>query len=124
VYVLGGGPYVEDRAIWVRGGGAAQFTIVSRDVGPRTVTITLVNGPSANPVGISIAGDTRRIDLEASASAVVPVVLDGEGAASVLVTSPSGFRPSDDGQSADRRYLGVRVEFGDVSRDAPPTVDQ
>lgn len=124
VYVFGGAPFVEDRAIWVRGGGGAHLAIASRDAGPRTVTIRLVNGPSANPVVVSIAGETQRIDLEASASAVVPVVLDGEGAASVLVTSPSGFRPSDDGQSADRRYLGVRVEFGDASRDAPPTVDQ
>jgi hypothetical protein len=54
----------------------------------------------------------------------VPVSMTGRGPVNVSVTSPSGFRPSDDGQSADGRYLGLRVEFGDASENAPPAVDQ
>jgi hypothetical protein len=124
VYVVAGAPFVEDQALWVRGGGAAQLTLATRDTSPRTLTMTLSNGPTRNPVDVTMDGETRRIDLEPSASAAVPVPMTGRRAVHVSVTSPSGFRPSDDGQSADRRYLGVRVAFGDAPASAPPAVDQ
>jgi hypothetical protein len=124
VYVVGGAPYVEVRALWVRGGGAAQLRLAARHTSPRPLTMTLSNGPHRNLVDVTIADETRRIELAPSASAVVPVSVTGAGPVTVTVTSPSGFRPSDDGQSADRRYLGVRVAFGDAPENAPPAVDQ
>jgi hypothetical protein len=124
LYVFGGAPFVEGRAMWVRRGGAAHLGLAARDSTPRPLTIRLVNGPNRNPVEVTVAGETRRIDLESSASVAIPVTVPERGVLRVSVASPSGFRPSDDGRNPDGRYLGVRVEFGDASADPPPTVDQ
>jgi hypothetical protein len=120
VYVLGDTAFVEGRALWVRGAQTAQLVLVPTDGSERQVALRLSNGPHENPVVVTIAGQSRRLDLVPSAVTVVTVTLAPGAPLAVSVTSPSGFRPSDDGQSLDGRYLGVRVEFDDAGGDPPP----
>lgn len=124
VHVLDDAAFVEGRALWVRGAQTARLVLVPTDGPERQVVLRLSNGPYENPVVVGIAGQLHRLGLAPSAVTVVTVTLPSGTSVPVSITSPSGFRPSDDGQSLDDRYLGVRVEFGDARGDAPSEGDR
>jgi hypothetical protein len=108
VFFHGPSVYVEPEDFWVRGGHTADFTLAA-DRGRQTVALELINGETANDLAIDLGTRRWRLRLEAIESRTIQVALTREGTALVRLTSPAGFRPSDDGTNADRRYLGVRV---------------
>jgi hypothetical protein len=124
VYVFGEGAFVEGSAMWVRGANRVDLAVHRRGDVPRVLTIRLRNGPVLNPVVVTVSGEERSLDLAPSSSAEVSVPLESDRPVRVSITSSAGFRPSDDGQTQDRRYLGVWVEFGEAPSDASPPPDQ
>jgi hypothetical protein len=120
VFVLGGAPFVEGEALWVRGRGAADLVLTAGGSGPGSIAIRLSNGPVPNSVELEVAGETHQLDFGPWGQREVPVEVPGGDAVPVRILSSGGFRPADDGESRDERYLGVRVEFGGAPVDAPP----
>jgi hypothetical protein len=108
VFFHGPSVYVEPEDFWVRGGHTADFTLAA-ERGRQTVALELINGEAANDLAIDLGTRQWRLRLEATESRTIQVALTREGTALVRLTSPAGFRPSDDGTNEDRRYLGVRV---------------
>jgi hypothetical protein len=96
--------FVEDAAFWVA--ARAQATFAVPGAGP--VTLRLVNGPHPNDIVID-GGTVIHLESGGATDLTLPPV--PEGARSVAIRSAGGFRPSDDGRSADRRELGVRVSL-------------
>lgn len=102
---------IEDGAFWVSGESTAGVVFAPDDHVER-LRLRLVNGPEGNHVDVRTdtatwsdvlaAGEVRDLDLPLSTA----------GTAFLEITSRRGFRPSDDGVSSDRRYLGVRIEIG------------
>lgn len=97
--------YLEDGSFWVRGGETSEMMLTSRGA----AQVVLENGGSANDVKVAIGSWTSTVSLSPGATLPLPPIPPEAGAARVSITSRSGFRPSDTGSSADRRYLGVRV---------------
>ncbi|ODS51925.1 MAG: hypothetical protein ABS36_19355 [Acidobacteria bacterium SCN 69-37] len=122
VLVLDGEPFVEGRAMWVRGAGSVALALTTADPAGKTSVLHLANGPGPNRVVVTIDGSVRHLDLGASETIDVPVPVSPAAAVRVHVESPAGFKPSDDGVSRDARYLGVWLTFGDASRDDAPRV--
>jgi hypothetical protein len=105
------GVYVEPEWFWVRGGQSALFTVAAGR-GRSTIPVTVINGEAANEPRIEWGEGDKVVRLAPLESHTIDVALSPDGLAVVTVTSPSGFRPSDDGVREDRRYLGVRVKVG------------
>ena len=100
--------YVEPDGFWARGGMTTTF-VVAAERGRRDVNLTLTNGEAANEAVLALGTRNERIALRPFESQTVTVGISREGVSLVRLTPTSGFRPSDDGVSEDRRYLGVRV---------------
>lgn len=114
-YLLDDDVFREGRGFWVGGGKTAHLVVVAADSAPGTLAITIVNGPRPNAVVLAVDGQVRRLDLASSEVAVVELPVPGLEPVRVDITSPEGFRPSD-----DRRYLGVRVELAEATAGEPP----
>ena len=110
VFFYGPTIYVEPDGFWVRGGQAAEFT-VAVERGRPSLGLALANGDAGNDLRVEWGSHEERLSLAAAESRTISVDLTRAGSGFVRVTSPSGFRPSDDGVSADHRYLGVRVKI-------------
>jgi hypothetical protein len=110
VFFHGPTVYVEPDGFWVRGGQTAEFTIAVERGQPR-IGLALTNGDAANVLKLEWGSRRETLTLAAAESRTIGVDVTREGSALVRLTSPSGFRPSDDGASEDRRYLGVRVRI-------------
>jgi hypothetical protein len=101
--------YAEKDGFWLRG---ASSTDVVWAGGPgmagRTRVIRLHNGGTLNTVTVR-SGDWQEVltlDPWQERSVSLPAA-DALGAWRVSLSSSAGFRPSDDGTSADRRFLGA-----------------
>lgn len=105
VFALDDMAYMEPGALWVRGEQTAAF-VVRADAG-RAATLRLTAGPVPNDVQLAAGAWTRTVAL--AAGQVVDVALPAEALApqTLLVTSGTGFRPSEHGPSGDVRRLGV-----------------
>jgi hypothetical protein len=111
VFALDDMAYMEPGALWVRGEQTAAF-VVRADAG-RAATLRLTAGPVPNDVQLAAGAWTRTVAL--AAGQVVDVALPAEALApaTLLVTSRTGFRPSEHGPSGDVRRLGVFVTWPD-----------
>jgi hypothetical protein len=112
VFFYGPTIYVEPDGFWVRGGQTAVFTIAV-ERGRPNIDLALANGDAANDLRLEWGSRQEKLTLAPAESRTVNVDMTRDGSALVRLTSPSGFRPSDDGASQDRRYLGVRVKVGE-----------
>jgi hypothetical protein len=100
--------YVEDDGFWVRGQAAADL-VIAAEGGRSAAAVELTNGPQPNVITLTDPAGRQTLRLSASESRRVDLRLDAHGQVRVRIASASGFRPSEVGPSADRRYLGVRV---------------
>ena len=111
VFFYGPTIYVEPDGFWVRGGQTAEFTIAV-ERGRPSVGLGSGEWGGAERSDAWSGEHTGRGWLSRHAeSRTINVDMTRDGSALVRLTSPSGFRPSDDGASEDRRYLGVRVRI-------------
>ncbi len=110
VFFYGPTIYVEPDGFWVRGGQTAEFTIAV-ERGRPSLGLALANGEAANDLRVEWGSHRERLSLAAAESHTIRVDLTRGGSRFVRLTSSSGYRPSDDGVSEDRRYLGVRVRI-------------
>jgi hypothetical protein len=106
VYFFDGNVFVESDGFWVRGGETTSFVVSGSGT---TATLELANGAMSNAVSFDAGGHPQTLTLQPSESRVITAPLDAGGSVRVTIASPAGFRPSDIGAGADRRYLGVRV---------------
>jgi len=68
-------------------------------------------GPVATPARVSAGAWTLEADLKPGEERAVSIPLSRDGTALVTITARQGFRPSEaDASSADRRWLGIRLE--------------
>jgi hypothetical protein len=100
--------YAEPDGFWVRGGQTTTFT-VAVERGRAGMSLTMTNGGVANDVRLEWGARKERVVLRPFESRTITIDVSREGVAFVRLTSSAGYRPSDDGVSEDRRYLGVRV---------------
>jgi hypothetical protein len=108
LYFYGPTIYLESDGFWARGGTTTPF-VIAVERGRRVVNLTMTNGAAANDVQLAWSDRSERIALRPLESQTIAVDVSREGVAAVRLTSTSGYRPSDDGVSQDRRYLGIRV---------------
>jgi len=102
--------FVEADGFWVRGGRTAQVVLSRGDASAgRTRMLQLRNGGAANTVTIRSGAWQEVLSLsEWQERAVTLPAADASGAWPLVITSASGFRPSEvAGQ--DTRFLGVWV---------------
>jgi hypothetical protein len=106
--------FLDDRALleeggfWVAGAATTEF-VVATDPRARTMDLRLGNGAALNAIAISAGAFTESRTLQPFEASVVTLPVGANGVTRVRLTSPAGFRPSDDGKSRDSRYLGVMV---------------
>lgn len=110
-FMLDDEAYLEERAFWVRGQRAARVILSTRSSGRTQTVVRLVNGPRPNTVTVTSEQGAERFEMAASEARDVVASLTSHGTTTLTIASAAGFRPSDDGQSQDSRYLGVRVEI-------------
>jgi hypothetical protein len=110
LFFFGSTIYAEPDGFWVRGGQTTVFT-VAVERGRAGVNLAMTNGEPANEVRLAWGTRNERVALRPFESRTIPIDVSREGVMLVRLTSPAGFRPSDDGVSEDRRYLGVRVKI-------------
>ena len=109
VYVLENA-YLEPGGLWTAGGRTAELVVqaVARD---RVAVFTLRAGAVATPARVSAGALTLEADLKPGEERAVSIPLSPDGTALVTITASQGFRPSEaDSSSADRRWLGIRLE--------------
>jgi hypothetical protein len=111
VFFLDGNVFVEADGVWVRGGQTAAMLFAGAGGHPGVATIALGNGGAANAVTVASGDGRHDVTLRPFSDAEVIVPLAPDGTVRLEITSPAGFRPSESGNSADARYLGVRVSF-------------
>jgi hypothetical protein len=109
VFFLDERVFVEPAGFWVHGESAASFVVAAPD-GRTTVPVRIQNGGVEQAVTVRVGTSTQVLTMAPSEARVLEVPLV-DGAVSVRVESPSGFRPSDGG-AADTRLLGVWVGPG------------
>jgi hypothetical protein len=107
-----------DKSFWTRGDSTAEF-IIKTDREIRKATFTLTAGPVPADVSVTIGGRTQRAHLAPDQTTQIVMAMppgtpfEKEVQAlvwSASVSCSSGFTPIFyDAQSADARYLGVRV---------------
>jgi hypothetical protein len=108
LFVLDDFAYLEEGGLWTHG-RASVAVVVSVSDGRSSATIAMSNGPVANAVSIRQGDRTRPVPLAPSERRSVAIPLGANGTADLRVESPSGFRPSEVGESQDRRLLGVWI---------------
>jgi hypothetical protein len=109
VFFLDEQVFVEPAGFWVHGEAAASFVVAAPD-GRTTVPVRIQNGGVENAVTVRVGTTSEVLTMAPSEERVLEVPLV-DGAASLSIDSPSGFRPSDGG-AADTRLLGVWVSPG------------
>ena len=107
-----------DKSFWTRGGAKAEF-IIKTDRPMRRAVFRLTSGPKAADVTVDVGGRAEHVHLDPGQTREVALTLppgtpfEKEVHALVWLASvscDSGFTPIFyDAQSADSRYLGVRV---------------
>jgi hypothetical protein len=91
--------------------GEQQAAIaIGANANTAAATIELSNGPRPNQVTLGGAVH-QTIAMTPGASATVRVATAADQLTRLTIASSTGFRPSDDGRSADTRDLGVRVRI-------------
>jgi hypothetical protein len=109
VFFLDGNVFAEAQGFWVRGGRTAAMVLGQSGPLPRTHTLNLRNGGAANTVTIQSGAWREVLSLAPWEERAVPLPqADARGAWSLMITSESGFRPSDE-PGQDNRFLGVWV---------------
>ena len=103
--------FVEADGFWVKGGQSSALSIAA--AGRQSLTIHLANGAAANAVRADVDGRPQTIPLAGYESRTLVVPVGSSGVVELVLTSPAGFRPSQVGNSADARNLGVRVKVGE-----------
>jgi hypothetical protein len=101
--------YPERDGFWVRGARFANI-VIQADAGARDAVLEIRNGPVANRLVVTGAGQPFASDLEPGATVTVPVTVDARGTARLQIDSSGGFVPADvEPGNRDRRFLGVYV---------------
>ncbi len=110
VFFLDQNTFVEEGGFWVQGGQTADV-VLAAGAGRAGVSLVLRNGSAPNRVRLQADADTQTIALQPDEERAVTIPVAGpDGVVRLRVTSDAGFRPADTA-GADRRYLGVRIEF-------------
>jgi len=104
--------FVEADGFWVRGGRTAQLVLSRGDAFPgRTRVLQLRNGGAANTVTIRSGAWQEVLPLgEWQERAVTLPAAGASGAWPLMITSASGFRPSERA-GPDTRFLGVWIDM-------------
>lgn len=103
--------YPEGGIFWSR--GTAATTVMVAPAGAGRMTLTLSSGPMSGRVALSVAGDSRTVDMVGGrANAVSFDLPSGARLVPVTVESTVMFRPADvEPASTDRRGLGCQVRI-------------
>jgi len=102
--------YIEPGGLWTAGGQTAAI-VVQGGSGQQAAVFTMRAGPVATPARVSAGAWTLEADLKPGEERAVSIPLSRDGTALVTITARQGFRPSEaDASSADRRWLGIRLE--------------
>jgi len=111
VYFLDDRSFPEPDAFWV--GGQRNSSVALQPDSGDTVTLLVRNAPVENEVILESGSWREAMSLGPGEERRVRVPIDRQrGAALLLVTSSSGFRPSAvDPKSRDDRFLGVYVKL-------------
>jgi len=110
VYFLDDRSFPEPDAFWV--GGQRNSRVALQPDSGDSVTIFIRNAPVDNQVTLESGSWRESMTLGSGEERRVHVPIDPQrGAALLMVTSSSGFRPSaEDPKSRDDRFLGVYVK--------------
>ena len=110
VYFLDDRVFLEPDGFWIHGVSETALVIVARPGASTPPRLRITNGAAAgNEVLVVDPTGERRVILGAWETMDLAVPITDGGAARFRIRSSAGFRPSDDGVSTDRRFLGVRV---------------
>jgi hypothetical protein len=110
VYFLDDRVFIEPDGFWIHGASEASLVIVARSGAATSPQLRITNGAAeGNEVLVVEPSGERRARLAAGEALDVPVAIAGRDATRLRIRSSAGFRPSDNGVSPDRRFLGVRV---------------
>ena len=101
--------YAEREAFWVRGARDAAV-VLQGDPGVSSAQLELRNGPVANHLTVSGAGQPFAKALAPGETLTLSVPLGADGSARLRIASAAGFVPAEvETGNGDRRYLGVYV---------------
>ncbi len=102
--------FVEGRGFWVRGGRLAALHVLP--AGASRLRVRVRNGGVGGPVAVELDGEREVVELTGGEVREFSTTLTGdEQLVAVSLFPANGFRPSDDGVSPDRRWLGCWVSI-------------
>ena len=102
--------FVEGRGFWVRGGRLAALHV--SPAGASRLRVRVRNGGAGGPVAVELDGEREVVELTGGEVREFSTTLTGdEQLVAVSLFPANGFRPSDDGVSPDRRWLGCWVSI-------------
>ena len=103
MFLLGGDAFMEPSGIWIAGGAAAEFALVSDD--GRPVDLIVRTPPVANDVRFDADGWHQQVVLRAGGSTIVTAATPRFRVSVKRGARPADFEPG----SADVRFLGVWI---------------